>query len=170
MDETASPLRIEPARPQHAAVLLSLVRDLARFEKLEHQVVASEEQIREELAATAPVIEASIAWKGAAAVGFALYFHNFSTFLGRRGLYLEDLYVVPHARRSGIGRALIAHVASIAVARRCGRFEWAVLDWNRHAIDFYRSLGAELLPDWRICRVTGEALGRLGQDAAIGAR
>jgi GNAT superfamily N-acetyltransferase len=165
MDSISSSLRIEPAQPQHAAVLLALVRDLARFEKLEHQVVASEQQLRDELAASAPVIEASIAWDGADAVGFALYFHNFSTFLGRRGLYLEDLYVVPHARRRGIGRALIAHVASIAVARRCGRFDWAVLDWNQHAIDFYRSLGAEVLSDWRICRVTGEALDRLGQSA-----
>jgi len=157
-----SSLRIEPARPQHAAVLLSLVRDLARFERLEHQVVASEEQIRDELGASRPVIEASIAWQGDEAVGFALYFHNFSTFMGRRGMYLEDLYVVPSARRCGIGKALITHLASIAVARGCGRFEWAVLDWNQHAIDFYRSLGAEVLTDWRICRVTGDALGRLG--------
>jgi GNAT superfamily N-acetyltransferase len=170
MDSTKSSLRIEAARPQHAAVLLSLVRDLARFEKLEHQVVASEQQIRDELGASRPVIEASIAWEGADAVGFALYFHNFSTFLGRRGLYLEDLYVVPRARRRGVGRALIVHLASIAVARGCGRFEWAVLDWNQHAIDFYRSLGAELLTDWRICRVTGEALSRLGQDGAAGTR
>jgi len=158
----SSSLRIEPARPHHAAALLSLVRELARFEKLEHQVVATEQQMRDELAAGSPVIQASIAWMGEEAVGFALYFHNFSTFLGRRGLYLEDLYVVPHARRCGVGRALIGHVASIAVARGCGRFEWAVLDWNRHAIDFYRSIGAELLTDWRICRVTGEALVRLG--------
>jgi GNAT superfamily N-acetyltransferase len=163
----SSSLRIEPARPQHAAVLLSLVRDLARFEKLEHQVVATEEQLSEELGARRPVIEASIAWEGTEAVGFALYFHNFSTFLGRRGLYLEDLYVVPHARGHGVGRALIAHVASIAVARRCGRFDWAVLDWNEHAIDFYRSLGAELLADWRICRVTGEALDRLGRATPV---
>jgi len=170
MDSTKSSLRIEPARPEHAAVLLSLVRELARFEKLEHQVVASEQQIRDELGASRPVIEASIAWEGSDAVGFALFFHNFSTFLGRRGLYLEDLYVVPRARRRGVGRALIVHLASIAVARGCGRFEWAVLDWNQHAIDFYRSLGAELLADWRICRITGEALSRLGQDGAAGSR
>jgi GNAT superfamily N-acetyltransferase len=165
------PLRIEPARPQHAAALLALVRELARFEKLEHQVVATEEQIRAELGAARPVIEAAIAWDDAAgdggpeAVGFALYFHNFSTFLGRRGLYLEDLYVVPAARRRGVGRALIGHLAAIAVARGCGRFEWAVLDWNERAIDFYHSLGAEVLPDWRICRVTGPALARLGGEA-----
>jgi len=155
-------LRIEAARPRDAAVLMSLIRELARFERLEHQVVATEQQIREELASTAPVIEASIAWDRQDAVGFALYFHNFSTFLGQRGLYLEDLYVVPQARGRGVGRALIAHVASIAVARRCGRFDWAVLEWNRHAIDFYRSIGAQLLDDWRVCRVTGEALNRLG--------
>jgi GNAT superfamily N-acetyltransferase len=166
----SSSLRIEPARPQHAAVLLSLVNDLARFERLEHQVVASEQQIRDELGASRPVIEALIAWDGEQALGFALYFHNFSTFLGRRGLYLEDLFVVPSARRRGIGRALIEHLAAIAVARGCGRFEWAVLDWNQHAIDFYRSLGAELLADWRICRVSGEALGRLGANGSAGTR
>lgn len=161
----SSSLRIETARPHHAAVLLSLIRDLARYERLEHQVVASEQQIRDELGASRPVIEASIAWEGEEAVGFALYFHNFSTFMGRRGLYLEDLYVIPAARRRGVGRALISHLASIAVARECGRFEWAVLDWNQHAIDFYRSIGAELLADWRICRVTGDALRQL---AAVG--
>ena len=170
MDSTNGSLRIEPARPQHAAVLLSLVRDLARYEKLEHQVVATEQQLREELGASRPVIEALIAWEGSDAVGFALYFHNFSTFLGRRGLYLEDLYVVPRARRHGVGRALIVRLASIAVERGCGRFEWAVLDWNQHAIDFYRSIGAELLNDWRICRVTGEALSRLGNGTPVDSR
>jgi GNAT superfamily N-acetyltransferase len=170
MDSTNGSLRIEPARPHHAAALLSLVRDLARYEKLEHQVVATEQQLREELGASRPVIEALIAWEGSDAVGFALYFHNFSTFLGRRGLYLEDLYVVPRARRHGVGRALIVHLASIAVERGCGRFEWAVLDWNQHAIDFYRSIGAELLTDWRICRVTGDALSRLGSGTPVDSR
>lgn len=170
MDSTNGSLRIEPARPHHAAVLLSLVRDLARYEKLEHQVVATEQELREELGASRPVIEALIAWEGSDAVGFALYFHNFSTFLGRRGLYLEDLYVVPRARRHGVGRALIVRLASIAVERGCGRFEWAVLDWNQHAIDFYRSIGAELLNDWRICRVTGEALSRLGNGTPVDSR
>jgi GNAT superfamily N-acetyltransferase len=159
----SSPVRIEPAQPQHAALLLALIHELARFEKLEQHVVATEQQLRDELGAIRPVIEASIAWDGDQAVGYALYFHNFSTFLARRGLYLEDLYVVPRARGRGIGGALIRHVASIALARGCQRFEWAVLDWNQHAIDFYRSIGAELMADWRICRVSGEALGRLGQ-------
>jgi GNAT superfamily N-acetyltransferase len=154
-------LRIEAARPHDAPVLMELVRELARFEKLEHLVEATEAQLRAELAAEPPVIEAVIACRGARPVGFALYFHNFSTFLGRRGLYLEDLYVVPEARGQGVGRALISHVAATAVRRGCGRFEWSVLDWNSRAIDFYRSIGAQVLPDWRICRVTGAALDRL---------
>jgi len=156
-----SSLSIEPARPHDAAVLMGLVRELARFERLEHLVVATEQQIRDELAAPRPVIEAALARQGSEAVGFALYFHNYSTFLGRRGLYLEDLYVVPQARGRGVGRALIVWLAALARQRGCGRFEWTVLDWNEHAIAFYRSIGAEVLPDWRICRVTGAALDRL---------
>ena len=104
-----------------------------------------------------------LAWDGDAAVGFALYFHNYSTFLARRGLYLEDLFVVPEARGRGIGKALISHCARVAVTRGCGRFEWSVLDWNAPAIAFNKSLGAELLPDWRICRLTGESLQRFGE-------
>ncbi|HYM48855.1 MAG TPA: GNAT family N-acetyltransferase, partial [Burkholderiaceae bacterium] len=107
-----------------------------------------------------PVIEAVVAWEDARALGFALYFHNFSTFLARRGLYLEDLFVVPEVRGRGIGKALIRHCARVAVERGCGRFEWAVLDWNQPAIDFYQSIGAMMLPDWRLCRLTGEALAR----------
>jgi len=158
-------LCIDPARPHDAAVLMDLIRQLARFEKLEDRVVGTEQQIRDELASPQPVIEAVIARRDAEAVGFALYFHNFSTFMGRRGLYLEDLFVVPPARGQGVGRALITHLAAVARRRGCGRFEWTVLDWNQGAIEFYRSIGAELLPDWRICRVTGPALDRLAAAA-----
>jgi GNAT superfamily N-acetyltransferase len=157
------PFRIEPARPRDTAALVALIRALAEYEKLAHLVVGTEAQLAEELFGARPVIEAVLGWEGTQPVAFALYFHNFSTFLARRGLYLEDLFVVPQARGRGYGKALMRHVARIAVERGCGRFEWAVLDWNRPAIDFYRSLGAEVLPDWRICRLTGEALAALGR-------
>ena len=159
--------RIAPARRQDVPVIVDLVRQLADYEKLAHQVVAVESQVERELFGEHPVIEGVIGWEGDEAsdrpVGFALYFHTFSTFLGRRGLYLEDLFVVPEARGRGHGKALITHLARLAVSRGCGRFEWSVLDWNQPAIDFYRALGADLLPDWRICRLTGPALARLGQ-------
>ncbi|MGE5339312.1 MAG: N-acetyltransferase family protein [Gemmatimonadota bacterium] len=155
--------RIEPARPQDCGVLLSLIRGLAEYEKLTHMLVGTEQQLRRELFGERPAIEAVIGWEHARPVGFALFFHNFSTFLTRRGLYLEDLFVVPEARGRGIGKALMLHLARLAVERGCGRFEWAVLDWNQPSIDFYKSLGAEVLPDWRICRISGEALARLGQ-------
>ncbi len=154
--------RIEPAQPQDTGVLLSLIHGLAEYEKLSHLVIGSEVQLRDELFGARPVIEAVIGWQDREAVGFALFFHNFSTFLARRGLYLEDLYVVPAARSRGYGKALMRHVARVAVERSCARFEWAVLDWNQPAIDFYRSLGADVLPDWRICRLTGAALAALG--------
>ena len=152
--------RIQPARPEDTPILLSLVRGLAEYEKLLHQVIGTEAQLRDELFGAHPVIEAVIGWEGERAVGFALFFHNFSTFLARRGLYLEDLFVLPDARGHGYGKKLIRHLAQLAVERKCGRFEWAVLDWNQPAIDFYRALGADLLPDWRICRLTGDALNR----------
>jgi hypothetical protein len=156
------PFRIDAAQPRDTGILLSLIRALAQYERLSHLVVGTEAQLHEELFGARPVIEAVVGWEGERAVGFALYFHNFSTFLARRGLYLEDLFVVPEARGRGYGKALMRHVARVAVERECGRFEWAVLDWNQPAIDFYRSLGAEVLPDWRICRLTGEALAALG--------
>ena len=156
------PFRIEPAQPQDARVLLSLIRGLAEYERLSHLVVATEAQLREELFGARPVIEAVIGWEDSEAVGFALYFHNFSTFLSRRGLYLEDLFVLPAARGRGYGKALMRHVARVAVGRGCGRFEWSVLDWNQSSIDFYKALGADVLPDWRICRLSGEALAALG--------
>jgi len=156
------PFRIESAQPRDAAVVLSLIRALADYERLAHLAVGTEAQLAEELFGARPVIEAVVGWEDERAVGFALYFHNFSTFLARRGLYLEDLFVVPEARGRGYGKALMRHVARVAVSRECGRFEWAVLDWNQPAIDFYRSLGAEVLPDWRICRLAGAALAALG--------
>jgi len=155
--------RIEPARAEDCGVLLALIRGLADYEKLSHMVVGNETQLRHELFGERPVIEAVIGWERARPVAFALFFHNFSTFLARRGLYLEDLFVVPQARGRGYGKALMRHVARLAVDRNCGRFEWAVLDWNQPSIDFYQSLGAEVLPDWRICRVSGDALARLGE-------
>lgn len=141
--------------------MFELIRALAEYEKLTHLVVGTEAQLHEELFGPQPVIEAVLAWEGAQALGFALFFHNFSTFLTRRGLYLEDLFVVPEARGRGIGKALIRHGARLAVERGCGRYEWSVLDWNTPAIEFYQSLGAVMLPDWRICRLTGEPLQRL---------
>jgi GNAT superfamily N-acetyltransferase len=155
-------VRIVPARPEDCATVLALIRALAEYERLSHLVVGTEEDLREELFGVHPVIESVVAWDDDRAVGFALFFHNYSTFLARRGLYLEDLFVVPEARGRGIGKALISHCARVAVTRDCGRFEWSVLDWNEPAIAFYRSLGAELLPDWRICRLAGEPLQRLG--------
>ena len=156
------PLRIEPARPRDTAVLHALIRALSEYERLTHLVVGTEAQLREELFGARPVVEAVLGWEDERPVAFALYFHNFSTFLARRGLYLEDLFVVPEARGRGYGKALMRHVARVAVERGCGRFEWAVLYWNQPAIDFYRSLGAEVLPDWRIGRLTGNALAALG--------
>jgi hypothetical protein len=150
--------RIEPARPRDVPQVLALVRALAEYEKLTHLVSGSEAQLHDELFGERPVIECVLGWEDAQAVGFALYFHNFSTFLARRGLYLEDLFVVPAARGRGYGKALMQHLAQLAVERGCGRFEWSVLDWNQPSIDFYRSIGAELLPDWRTCRMTGSAL------------
>jgi GNAT superfamily N-acetyltransferase len=160
--------RISAARPQDAGIVVDLVRQLAEYEKLSHLVVATEARVREELFGPRPVVECVLGWggagEGAPAVGLALYFHNYSTFLARRGIYLEDLFVVPAARGRGYGKALLRHVARLALERGCGRFEWSVLDWNQPAIDFYRAMGAEVLPDWRICRVAGDALAQLGRE------
>jgi len=147
------------------AQILTLVRELAEFEHLLDQVAADEAILSEQLFGSRCVAEVVLAELDGETVGLAVFFHNFSTFLGRAGLYLEDLYVRPHARGKGVGRWLIAFVAKIAVDRKCGRFEWAVLDWNTHAIDFYRSLGAVAMSDWTIQRVTGAALERLGSQA-----
>jgi GNAT superfamily N-acetyltransferase len=150
------------ASPADVATVYALVRDLARYEKLEHQVTGTEDDLRAHLFGPRPYAEALVCEVDGTSVGFALFFHTYSTFLGRPGLYLEDLFVLPEHRRKGYGRALIREVARLAVSRRCGRLEWSVLDWNAPAIAFYRSLGADVMPDWRICRLTSKALADLG--------
>ena len=154
-------LDIRPARREDAGTVLELIRELAGYERLTHMLVATEDRLAEELFGPDTRVEALLGFADGAAVAYAVFFHNFSTFLGRKGLYLEDLFVRPDARRRGYGRAMLLHVARIAHQRGCGRFEWAVLDWNEPAIGFYESMGAKVLDEWRICRVTGEALERL---------
>jgi len=160
---------IHPARLEHVPQLHALVRGLADYERLTHLCVATEHDLEEALFGNPPAAEALVATNAndfAAAAGFALFFHTYSTFLGRRTLWLEDLFVAPAHRGLGIGRALLKTLAKLAVERNCGRFEWAVLDWNTPAIAFYESLGASVLPDWRIARVTGEPLVRLAGSCA----
>ncbi len=157
--------RIRGATPADVKLILELIRELAEYEKLAHQVVATEEDIRNSLFGPRPAAECLVAEFDGAPAGFALFFHNFSTFLGKPGIYLEDLYVKPELRGKGIGRKLLAHLAALAVSRGCGRFEWAVLDWNEPAIGFYRSIGARMLDDWKINRLTGEALEKLAAEA-----
>jgi GNAT superfamily N-acetyltransferase len=151
------------AGPADVATLHALILELARYEKLEQEVAGTEGLLRTHLFGPRPFAEALVSEDAGAIVGFALFFHTYSTFLGRPSLYLEDLFVLPQHRRRGHGRALIREVACKAVERGCGRFEWSVLDWNAPAIAFYRSLGATIMRDWRICRVTGDALSELGR-------
>ena len=140
-----------------------MIGALAAYEKLVHLWVATEADLEAALFGVPPAAEVLIACKDGAPVAFALFFHNFSTFLGRRGLWLEDLFVQPAFRRMGCAQALLRSLAGIARERGCGRFEWAVLDWNTPAIDFYRALGATIMPDWRIVRVVGPALVALAE-------
>jgi GNAT superfamily N-acetyltransferase len=158
-------LRIAPASERDVPTVHRLIRALAEYERLSHEAVGTETDLRESLFGSRPYAEAVVAWIGTEPVGFALWFHNYSTFLARPGLYLEDLFVVPEWRGRGIGRALIVHLAGVAVERRCGRMEWAVLDWNESAIRFYRSLGATPMDEWTVYRLTGDALKRLAADA-----
>jgi GNAT superfamily N-acetyltransferase len=162
----ADGLRIDAATLQDVPLILSLIRALAEYEKLAHEVVATEEGLRDVLFGSRPAAEVVIARVGGEAVGYAIWFHTFSTFLGKRGLYLEDVFVLPDRRGQGIGRALLAHLAKIGVERGCGRMEWVVLDWNTPAIGFYESIGARPNTDWTTYRLTGEpleALARLSQ-------
>jgi GNAT superfamily N-acetyltransferase len=157
--------QIDAARPSDVPVVHAMIRELAEYERLAHLVVSSEEDLRRALFEDRAA-EVVVAREDGVPVAFALFFHNFSTFLGRRGLWLEDLFVRPAFRRRGYGRALLVHLAGIARGRGCGRFEWAVLDWNAPAIAFYQSLGGTLLHDWRITRVTGPALDALAAQPA----
>jgi GNAT superfamily N-acetyltransferase len=154
-------LEIRAATEVDVPLLLSLIKELAEYERLSHQVVATEEALRESLFGKRPVAEALLAYLEDDAAGFALFFHTFSTFLGRPGIYLEDLYVKPEFRGAGVGRALLVHVAKLATERGCGRLEWSVLDWNEPAIGFYRGVGASPLSGWTVYRVAGEALEEL---------
>ena len=162
-----STLLIRPAGAADAPLLLSLIRGLADYEKLSHEVVATEEQLAAELGAAQPVVRALVAERAGRALGFALYFFSFSTFLARQGLYLEDLYVLPEARGSGIGRALLVELARRAAERGCGRMEWSVLDWNVDAQRFYRSLGARPMDEWTVWRLDRAGIEALGYDAGF---
>src|SRR5688500_5287951 len=154
-------IRIDSATPDDIPTIRALIGELAEFERLSHEAQATDEQLHENLFGPKPSAEVVIARVGEEVAGFALFFHNFSTFLGRRGLYLEDLFVLPEWRGRGLGRQLLARLARIAVERNCGRMEWAVLDWNEPAMRVYRGIGATPLDDWTICRLTGDALHRL---------
>ncbi|WGS48941.1 GNAT family N-acetyltransferase [Paraburkholderia sp. D15] len=152
---------IRAAVPADTHAIFALSYELAEYESLTHLFTATEDGLRDALFGAQPSIEALVAENDGRIVGYALFFHNYSTFVGRRGLYLEDVYVQPAERGSGLGGALLQRLAALAVARQCGRFEWTVLDWNQAAISFYEKMGATVLPDWRVVRLTGEALEKL---------
>jgi GNAT superfamily N-acetyltransferase len=158
---------IRPATQADVPLVLRFIRELADFERLLHEVVATEARLRETLFGARPAAEVVIAEEDGEPLGFALFFHNYSTFLAQPGIYLEDLYVRPEARGRGTGRALLAHLARLARERGCGRLEWWVLDWNESALRFYRSLGAQPMDEWTVQRLTGPDLDRLA-DEAIG--
>lgn len=157
-------LRIRAAEPADVPVIASLIRQLAEYEKLENEVVLTEDLLRRGLFGPRPYAESVIAEEEGNPIGFALFFHTFSTFLARPGLYLEDLFVLADHRGRGVGRALLAHLARLAVERECGRLEWAVLNWNQEAIRFYERLGARPNSEWTVYRLAGEALSALGRE------
>lgn len=158
--------KLRAAQSSDTPLLLQFIHELAEYERLSDHVIATEDSLRQWIFGARPAAEALICECDGEPAGFAVYFYHFSTFVGRPGLYLEDLYIRPRFRGRGLGRAVLRHLAQLAVARGCQRFEWAVLDWNQPAIDFYRSLGAEPMSDWRIFRLAGEALRQLGQPTA----
>ena len=155
-------LRIRPATVDDVPLVRQFIRDLAEYEKLTDEVVVSDALLREQLFGPKPAAEVILGFAGHDPAAFAVFFQNFSTFLGRPGIYLEDLFVRPALRRRGYGRAMLEHLAREANRRGCGRFEWSVLDWNAPAIAFYESFGARILSEWRTCRLSGDALTRFG--------
>ena len=159
-------LRIVPARSEDVPIILSLVRALGEYERLSHEIVATEDGLRGWLFGERPAAEVVLAYVDDDVVGFALFFHNFSTFLGRPGLYLEDLFVLPEWRGHGIGKRLLVHLAELAVERGCGRMEWNVLDWNAPALRFYERMGARVMQEWKLCRLSGESLARVAAGKA----
>ena len=158
---------IRPARVEDVPIILELIRALATYERAPDEVTATEEQLLDVLFGEKPVAEVLLAFEGKSPVGFAIFFHNFSTWLGRPGLYLEDLFVKPEARGKGYGRALLVQLAKIARERCCGRMEWAVLNWNDPAIQFYRSLGAKPMEEWTVFRLTLDGIAKLAQSESI---
>jgi GNAT superfamily N-acetyltransferase len=157
--------KIRRARLEDVPIILQLIRDLATYERAPDEVTATEERLADVLFGEKPAAEVLLAFEEESPVGFAIYFYNFSTWLGRPGLYLEDLFVKPEKRGKGYGRALLIELAKIARDRGCGRMEWAVLDWNEPAIKFYRSLGAKPMHEWTVFRLTGEEIGKLASAA-----
>ena len=154
---------LRPAAPQDLDAIVALITELAEFEQLTHLLEVTPAKLAPHLFGARPVAECVVGEKGGEVVAFALFFTNFSTFLARPGLYLEDLYVRPAHRGSGLGRALLEHLGRLAAERGCGRFEWSVLDWNADAIAVYEKMGASVMPDWRICRISGEGLARFAR-------
>jgi GNAT superfamily N-acetyltransferase len=154
-------LEIRPARVADVPIILQLIRDLATYERAPQEVTATEEQLRDVLFGEKPAAEVRLAFEGAEPIGFAVFFHNFSTWLGRAGVYLEDLFVKPEHRGKGYGRALLVDLAKIARERGCGRMEWAVLDWNEPAIEFYKKLGAKPMDEWTVFRLTRDGIAQL---------
>jgi len=156
-------LIIRKAEESDIPLIFTLIKSLAEYEKLSHEVTATEEKLKQTLFGEQKYAEVLIAEYDGEAAGFALFFHNYSTFIGKPGLYLEDLFVFPHLRGKGIGKALLIKLAQIAIERNCGRFEWSVLDWNEPSINFYKSLGASPMDEWTIYRVTGDKLKKLAE-------
>ena len=164
MGNRSNQVRVVRGTEQDIPVILSLIKGLAEYEKLSAEVTATEEGLRESLFGTGRAADVLLAYDENTPVGFAVYFQNYSTFLGRPGIYLEDLFVLPEWRSRGHGRRLLAEIARVAVERKCGRLEWGVLHWNEPALRFYRSLGAKPMDEWTVYRMTGDAIRRLAEN------